>query len=87
MRDEGTFSGREAVLDDAWLSCRENVWLVFVFWNLVLNTALCLGTIGPATLAAVYGEVSGKDFALVCLFSFLWGSGTAGYSVGIQLVS
>lgn len=63
------------------------MWLVFILWSTVLNVFFCLGLAGPAELMAVYESALPKDFTLVCVFSFLWGSGTMCYSLGVQMVS
>lgn len=65
---------------------RENVWLPFTIWSTALNAVLCGWVVGPNALSAVYSEVSPRDLGLVCTFSFLWGSGSACFSLGIQLV-
>lgn len=66
---------------------RENVWLPFILWSTALNAIFCVWVVGPSALSAVYREASSRDLGLVCIFSFLWGSGTACFSLGIQLVS
>lgn len=66
---------------------RENVWLPFTVWGAVLNVILCVAVVGRSALSAVYRESSSFDIGLVCTFGFLWGSGTACFSLGIQLVS
>lgn len=65
---------------------RENVWLPFILWSTALNAIFCVSVVGPSALSAVYREASSRDLGLVCTFSFLWGSGTACFSLGIQLV-
>ena len=69
------------------LGDRENVWLPFTLWSTALNALLCVWVVGLRALSAVYREVSPRDLGLVCTFSFLWGSGSACFSLGIQLVS
>ncbi|CAM9359623.1 unnamed protein product [Ectocarpus sp. 13 AM-2016] len=64
----------------------ENVWLPFIIHSTVLNAIFCVSVVGPDTLSAVYREASPVDLGLVCTFSFLWGSGTACFSLGIQLL-
>lgn len=66
---------------------RENVWLPFIIHSTVLNAIFCVSVVGPDALSAVYREASAVDLGLVCTFSFLWGSGTACFSLGVQLVS
>lgn len=65
---------------------RENVWLLFTLWSSTLNAVLCLSVVGPSTVADVYRQASTADLSLVCIFAFLWGSGTMCFSLGIQLV-
>lgn len=48
---------------------------------------LCVSAVGPSALSAVYSQASNLDLSLVCVFSFLWGSGTMCFSLGIQLAS
>lgn len=66
---------------------RENVWLPFIVWSSTLNMGLCVWAVGPSALSAVYSQASKVDLGLVCVFSFLWGSGTMCFSLGIQLAS
>ena len=63
------------------------MWLPFILWSTALNAIFCVWVVGPSALSAVYREASTRDLALVCTFSFLCGSGTACFSLGIQLVS
>ncbi|CAM9680111.1 unnamed protein product [Laminaria digitata] len=46
----------------------------------------CLSAVGPSALSAVYSQASKVDLSFVCIFSFLWGSGTMCFSLGIQLL-
>ncbi|CAM9150746.1 unnamed protein product [Scytosiphon promiscuus] len=64
----------------------ENVWLPFTLWGALLNVILCVSTVGRTALSSVYREASSADLGLVCTFSFLWGAGTACFSLGIQLL-
>eukprot|EP00903_Cladosiphon_okamuranus_P017561 g16175.t1 len=64
----------------------ENVWLPFIIWSTALNVIFCVWVVGPSALSAVYREASSRDLGLVCTFSFLWGSGTACFSLGVQLL-
>ncbi|CAM9476818.1 unnamed protein product [Hapterophycus canaliculatus] len=64
----------------------ENVWLPFTLWSASLNIVFCLWVVGQTALSAVYREASSRDLGLVCTFSFLWGAGTACFSLGIQLL-
>lgn len=63
------------------------MWLPFIVWSTVLNAIFCVWVVGPSALSAVYRDASSRDLGLVCTFSFLWGSGTACFSLGVQLVS
>lgn len=63
------------------------MWLPFTLWSAILNIVLCVCAVGRPALSAVYREASAMDLGLVCTFSFLWGAGTACFSLGIQLVS
>lgn len=63
------------------------MWLPFIVWSSVLNAILSVAVVGPSALSAVYRESSSFEVGLVCTFGFLWGSGTACFSLGIQLVS
>eukprot|EP00752_Nemacystus_decipiens_P003114 g2884.t1 len=64
----------------------ENVWLPFIMWSTAINAVLCVAVVGPSALSAVYREASSRDLGLVCVFSFLWGSGTACFSLGVQML-
>ena len=66
---------------------RENVWLPFIVWSSILNMILCVWAVEPSALSAVYSQASKVDLGWVCVFSFLWGSGTMCFSLGIQLAS
>ncbi|CAM9588489.1 unnamed protein product [Choristocarpus tenellus] len=64
----------------------ENVWFLFSLWYAALNILYCISAIGPSTLDEIYRSASGGDLALVCIFSFLWGSGTMFYSIGVEML-
>ncbi|CAN0162306.1 unnamed protein product, partial [Discosporangium mesarthrocarpum] len=64
----------------------ENVWLPFTLVHSAMNIVYCVWAIGPATLSRIFAATSSKDLALTCIFSFLWGSGTMFYSMGVEML-
>ncbi|GMH59647.1 hypothetical protein TrRE_jg8080 [Triparma retinervis] len=50
-----------------------------------LNVAICFSLIKPSTLFDIIGSSKTSDVALICVFSFLWGLGTYGFGLSIQI--
>ncbi|CAM9968306.1 unnamed protein product, partial [Phaeothamnion confervicola] len=64
----------------------DHAWFLFQFVHVALNAIYICSVLGLPTLHAVYSNAATGDLALLCVFSFLWGSGTLFYVLGIDLL-
>ena len=60
-------------------------WMVMMIHATWINLLLSLLLIPPSTIGAVISSSKGSDVGLVVFFSFLWGLGTYGFGLAVQI--
>lgn len=63
----------------------EHAWMSMMINAIPVNVAICFALIAPDMLFSIVSDSTTSDVLLICLFSFLWGLGTYGFGLSIQI--
>lgn len=64
----------------------EHAWLTYTAWSIVIAIAVPFSVLGHTNIDQVYSNVSGYLVFIVCLFGFLWGVGSIGFGLAVQIL-
>lgn len=70
-------------LNDGWTY--DIAWCTMMMSAIPVNIILCFAFISPATLGEIISSSTTSDVVLICVFSFLWGLGTYGFGISVQI--
>jgi hypothetical protein len=63
----------------------DHAWMSMMSSAIPINLAICFAFIKPSSLFDIVASSTTSDLALICVFSFLWGLGTYGFGLSIQI--
>lgn len=64
----------------------ENAWLLYTSLSILFELIIAFSVLGAAELSAIYAAASPSTLVLIIVFSALWGFGSIGFGVAVQML-